>query len=175
VQSKYFDSFIIVIILISSVSLAAESPLNDPKGTLVYILFILELMTTVIFIFEMIVKIISGGFLCNGPDSYLQNSWNIVDFTIVAVSILSLFPLKINLTTLKIIRMVRLLRPLRVISKNQSLRLSIQALIISVPAVVSLMVIVFLIMLIFAIVGVSLMKGMAFYCDWDSVIGMSEF
>ena len=37
-----------------------------------------------------------------------------------------------------------------------------------------MMVIVFLIMLIFAIVGVSLMKGMAFECDWESVIGMSE-
>ena len=105
--------------------MAAESPLNDPEGTLNYILWILELATTVIFLFEMIVKVISLGFIVNGPNSYLRNTWNIVDFVIVVVSIISLFPLKINLTTLKIIRMVRLLRPLRVISKNSSLRMSI--------------------------------------------------
>ena len=92
-----------------------------------------------------------------------------IDFLIVVTSIISLFPLDINLTTLKIIRMARLMRPLRVISKNESLRTSIQALVVSVPAIASLMVIVFFIMFIFAIVGVNLLKGKSFYCDHHGV------
>jgi len=65
----------------------------------------------------------------------------------------------------KIIRMFRLLRPLRFIGKNANLKISIQALYVSLPAIGSLFVIVLLIFLIFAIVAVNLFKGKGFYCD----------
>lgn len=95
-----------------------------------------------------------------------------IDFLIVVMSIISLFPLEINLTTLKIVRMARLLRPLRLISKNDSLKTSIQALVVSVPSIASLMVIVFFIMFVFAIVGVNLLKGKSFYCNTENLHGI---
>ena len=69
--------------------------------------------------------------------------------------------------------MARLFRPLRIISKNENLKLSINALLVSVPAIGSLIVIVILIMFIFAIIAVNLFKGMSFYCDTSKIIGMS--
>jgi len=48
-----------------------------------------------------------------------------VDFIIVVSSVLTLFPSGINLSFIKVVRMARLLRPLRVISKNENLKLSI--------------------------------------------------
>jgi len=40
----------------------------------------------IIFILEMVMKIIVYGFLINGPDSYLKNGWNILDFIIIMVT-----------------------------------------------------------------------------------------
>ena len=39
----------------------------------------------VIFTIEMILKVISMGFVACGPDSYLRDRWNILDFVIVMV------------------------------------------------------------------------------------------
>jgi len=44
-----------------------------------------------------VVKVISFGFLCNGADSYIRDNWNMIDFTIVMISILAYFPLSGNL------------------------------------------------------------------------------
>ena len=124
-NDEKFDNLILVVISISSVALAFENPLNNPKGRLVAILLILDYISTVIFIFEVVIKIVATGFYFNGSKSYIRQVWHVIDFIIVVTSIVSLFPLKIDLTTLKIIRMARLMRPLRVISKNENLKTSI--------------------------------------------------
>ena len=124
-QSNWFDNFIMSGITLSSILLAFESPLNDPDGTLALVLLIFDYITTAIFCFEVIVKVIATGFMCNGKQSYIKNSWNVMDFIIVVISLISLVPMDTNLSVLKVIRMARLLRPLRVISKNENLKLSI--------------------------------------------------
>jgi hypothetical protein len=86
---------------------------------------ILEYFSTAIFVGEVIVKVIATGFLLNGSQSYLRDYWHIVDFFIVVSSVLTLFPLALDLSFIKVVRMARLLRPLRVISKNENLKLSI--------------------------------------------------
>ena len=103
----------------------------------------------------------------------MRNYWQIIDFTIVVFSIIELFPGTGDLSFFKIIRMARLFRPLRIISKNENLKLSIKALFVSMPAIGSLMVIVLLIMFIFAIIAVNLLKGKSFFCDTEDIIGMS--
>ena len=114
-------------------------------------------------------KTVATGFLFNGPASYLRNPSNIVDFAIVVPSLFSYLPINTDLKFFKIIRMVRLLRPLRFIGKNENLRISIQALYISAPAIGSLLIIVMLIMLVFAIIGVNLFKGMSYYCNIEFI------
>ena len=117
----------------------------------------------------------SYGLIQNGDQSYLKSAWNRLDFAIVIVSIISLaMPVEASesLTTFKVIRMARLLRPIRVISRNEGLRVSIQALYVSVPAILNLLVIVLLFMMIFGIIGVNLFKGKFEYCDTSSVVGL---
>jgi len=105
--------------------MAVENPLNRHDGWIHFMLMGLDYVTTVVFVFEVVVKIITWGFLLNGPKSFIRDTWNVVDFFIVVVAIVSLFPMPVNLTFLKVIRMGRLLRPLRVISKNENLKLSL--------------------------------------------------
>ena len=59
-------------ISISSVALAFENPLNDPEGWLCAVLLILDYISTVIFIFEVVVKVVATGFYFNGKKSYLK-------------------------------------------------------------------------------------------------------
>ena len=127
-ESKWFENFIYFLICVSSIQLTLENPLLDPKGWESTYLRRVDLAITVLFTFEVIIKVVSYGLLTNGDKSYLLNSWNRLDFLIVIVSIISLaIPVEESesLTALKIIRMARLLRPIRVVSKNDGLRISI--------------------------------------------------
>lgn len=109
-----FDYFIIVCILASTISLAFEHPLEDPNSEKMKLLNQIDLVFTGIFCFEAALKIISLGFIMNGSDSYLLNSWNILDFGIVALSLVSL-TVDAKLSVIKVLRVARILRPLRLI------------------------------------------------------------
>ena len=85
-----FDNFIIVVIVVSSICLAIDSPRLDPTSTLAITLSWLDLVWTAIFAFECIVKVISLGFVCNGKRSYLRDPWNVLDFCIVVISVVVL-------------------------------------------------------------------------------------
>lgn len=116
---------------------------------------------TCIFTLEVIIKVISRGFILNGPKSYILSMWNVLDFSIVIIALVSLSIPKASgdLKILKIFRMGRLLRPLRVLSRNEGLKISIQALAMAIPNMMNLMIIVILFFLIFAIMGINLFKG----------------
>lgn len=67
-----FDNIVIVLIIISTVSLAFEHPMDDPNSDKTKTLFNLDLAMTACFTLEMVLKIITLGFVMNGPKSYLS-------------------------------------------------------------------------------------------------------
>lgn len=75
-------------------------------------------MTSVFFLLEAIAKIIGFGMYSCGSTSYLRNSWNVLDLVIVFVSFISFGLPDTNLNLVKVIRLLKLLRPLRAISRN---------------------------------------------------------
>ena len=83
-----------------------------------------DIVTTVVFTLEALIKIITFGFIWNGKYSYLKNNWNILDFCIMITSIADLI-LSLSatraLTTVRMFRLMRILRPMRLIAKNQHL------------------------------------------------------
>lgn len=119
-------------------------------------LFWVDVGTTVVFILEAAIKIIALGFLLNGPKSYLRITWNMLDFTIIMFSILATTPLSDSLTGIKVFRILRLLR---LISKNEELKVAVRALFLAIPNVTSITVIMLLFYLIFGVILVSYYKG----------------
>lgn len=71
-------------------------------------------------------KIIAFGLIFNGKHSYLRNVWNVVDFMIIIFSIISLTPLSNSFKTFKMLRVVR---GIRLISRNEGLKVAVKALI----------------------------------------------
>ena len=65
--------------------------------------------------------------------------------------------------------MLRVLRPLRMISRNEGLKVAVQSLINSIPGIVNVMVISMLFLMLFGILGTNLYKGTYYYCNMDKV------
>lgn len=88
-------------------------------------LYWIDFFTTMVFLCEAAMKIITFGFVGNGPPSYLRNPWNLVDFTIILLSLVSISPIA---NRLQVFKMFRILRALRLISRAEGLRIGLQAL-----------------------------------------------
>ena len=111
-----------MLIILSSILLTFESPLADPESEQAKIFEYMDLAFTITFILEASIKIVTFGFLMNGKNSYLSNSWNVLDFMIVTVSILDLtLAAAGGLSAVRVIRVLRILRPIRIVARNQSL------------------------------------------------------
>ena len=136
-----FDHCILFLIMISSLMLAVESPLWDPNSAVSKAFLKTDIVMTVAFTMEMLLKIITLGFLLHS-NSYLRSAWNVLDFVIVIVSILSLAASDIpGLKSLRALRTLRVLRPLRLINRYPGLKLVVNALLASVPKIVDVLVV----------------------------------
>ena len=133
-----------------------DDPLSNKQSQF---LNVLDIIFTAIFTLEAMLKILAHGLIINGEKSYLQKSWNILDFVIVILSVTSIFFRDQDVSAFKIIRLIKVLRPLRMISKNQGLQISIKALFKSIPNIINVLLISNIFFFIFGILGVNYLKG----------------
>ena len=168
----HFDNIIMVFIVFSTILLAWESPLDDPYSVKTQNLLIFDYVMTGIFSVEMLIKICALGFILNGSKSYLKDAWNILDFFIVMSSILSISFEGLGLNFLKVLRLFRILRPLRLISRNKQLKLAIISLLKSIPAIINLLFIVGFFIFLMGILGMTLFKGKFFNCSLTEIEGL---
>lgn len=113
VHNPGFDRFILLLISVSSLALALDSPLRDPDSAMAKYLKGVERVMTVLFFIEMALKICAHGFVLM-PKAYLRSAWNILDFVVVVISMIQLVTNDSgNLESLRSLRTLRALRPLR--------------------------------------------------------------
>jgi hypothetical protein len=165
VNHSLFDNSVLVLIVLSCMMLAIEHPLDDPNGTKALVLGQIDRVVSYIFLVECLTKIVVYGFLFNGEMSYLRNPWNILDFIIVATSMASLIMVNVDLSFVKSLRILRVLRPLRMISRNKGLQIAAISLVNSIPDIINLEVIVLFFFFLIAILGTTLMAGKFYYCE----------
>ena len=146
-----------------------DNPLNDQNGTLSKVLEILDIALTIAFTLECIINIILLGFLFNGPKSYLKDSWNILDFLIVIFSLINIAAAGVDLGIIKLFRMLRVLRPLRVLKRNLGLKIQVISLLNSIPGIMNLLAITMLLLMLFGIQGVNFFAGKMNYCNMDNI------
>ena len=75
----------------------------------------------------MVLKIITYGLFID-DDSYLRDSWNVLDGFIVVTSLIDMSFENINLPVIKVLRLLRTLRPLRFLSHNINMKIVVIAL-----------------------------------------------
>ena len=179
VEHERFDHFIIFIILASSVCLGAEGPpdaeyLRDLPAVRTLLEW-LDVAFFFIFWFECLCKIVAYGFVLT-QDAYLHDGWNALDFTVVALTTVD-FVLRYcdscssEYAWVKVFRVARVLRPLRIASKFDNIRVIIDALIGSLGGVMAVLGLAAFIYLVFAVLALNLFAGRFYRCAEE---GMDE-
>lgn len=160
VTRKWFKKFIFYVIGLSCVSMAMERPNIEEDSWERSALTVANYLFTFIFTVEMLVKVIAQG-LCVGPNTYLKDNWNRIDFFLVVVSLINLFVTLVYssqdakiLSLLKILRLLRTFRPLRAINNAPGLKLVVTSLISSLKPIGNTVLICLAFFIIFAILGV---------------------
>ena len=113
------------------------------------ILGFLDKMFTAIYTVEATLKVISHGFVVHRK-SYLRDSWNVLDFTALLVSYVSLIP---SIPNLKALRILRVMRPLRSINAMPTMKRLFNTLLMSIPHITQVVFFLLFIFTIFAILG----------------------
>jgi len=160
-EAKWFEIFILLAILGTCISLAVYTPLpNGDTNDTNEFLEEIEIIFTVVFTTECLMRIIALGFIMH-PSSYLRNTWNILDFTIVMIGVVSmvLAYMKIEGFDVKALRAFRVLRPLRLISGVPSLQIVMNAILMAIIPLVNIAMLVIFVVIIYAIIGLELFMG----------------
>lgn len=87
-------------------------------------MIIIDYILSGLFTLEVVMKIIANGLIQNGNRSYLRSATNIFDILIVIITLVS-YSVEGNMNVIKVLRLIKVLRPLRAVSRNQGLRVSI--------------------------------------------------
>ena len=117
---------------------------------------------------ESALKILAFGFIFNGEYSYLRDVANIIDFIILVFSWVSIFS-EANLSIFKILRVFRVLRPLRLVSRSDSLKIAINALVLSLPKLGNLFLVSLVFYVMHGVLGTNIFKGAYYSCNITTV------
>ncbi|GAA6232848.1 sodium channel protein type 4 subunit alpha B-like [Lates japonicus] len=162
VQHRYFEVFIIVIILLSSAVLVLEDIHLQQRQVLQMVLDKADQVFTYLFLLEMLLKWIAFGF-----KKYFTSFWCWLDFLILAMSLMSSTLGMMGYSELGAgvsLRTVRALRPLRILSRFQGLRVVLRTLTLTLPSMFDALLVALVVWLIFSIMGVNLFAGKFCYC-----------
>ena len=168
VTHKYFEYVVLAAIVGSSICLAIDEPGIESNSTKYQALNITDYIFTVFFVLEMLVKMISNG-VFGSEKSYFASGWNVLDFFIVTVSVISLAVVSSDLSYLKVFRALRALRPLRVVSRSTALKAVVNAIIMVATPLTNFAVVISVFLFTFAILGTSLFRDKLFYCKANSL------
>ena len=104
-----------------------------------------------------------------GKYTYLWESFNILDFIIVLLSIVSflldVLDTNIDISYIRAFRALRALRPLKLVSKNEGMKMIVNSLLASIKQLVNVMLIAFLFFFVFGIMGIQFLSGKVSYCS----------
>lgn len=161
VENPYFEAFVFNLIGLNSLFLAIEEPVLEDEYTKVT----LELFGNIVsslFIVECALKIFVMGFT-KGQYAYLKDNYNILDFVIVVFSIISWVlesaETGIDISYLKALRALRALRPLKLVSKNEGMKLVVNSILASIPNLINVFLISILFYFVFGVIGLQMLMG----------------
>lgn len=97
-----------------------------------------------------------------------------MDFFIVTSSIFDMAFANVEIDAIKILRMLRALRPLRFITHNVAMKLIVKALMESMGGIFNVLIVIGVVFLIFAIMAVNFFSGKFFSCSVDPFIVHTE-
>lgn len=160
VESRGFQNFIIAVIVVNSITLGLEtSPTVMAQAGSV--LLALDRIALAIFVVEIVLKLIVYRL------RFFRSGWNIFDFSIVAITIAPVGE------GVAVLRSLRILRALRLISVLPSMRKVVSALLKALPGMGSVVSLLLLIFYVGSVMATKLFG--ADFPEWFGSIGASLY
>uniref|UniRef100_A0A8C4F5N2 Voltage-dependent L-type calcium channel subunit alpha n=1 Tax=Dicentrarchus labrax TaxID=13489 RepID=A0A8C4F5N2_DICLA len=162
INHHIFTNLILVFIMLSSASLAAEDPIRNFSARNI-VLGYADYVFTSMFTFEIVLKMTTyGAFLHKG--AFCRNYFNLLDLLVVGVSLVSFGIQSSAISVVKILRVLRVLRPLRAINRAKGLKHVVQCVFVAIRTIGNIMIVTTLLQFMFACIGVQLFKGKFYRC-----------
>ncbi|QPL05166.1 MULTISPECIES: ion transporter [Actinomyces] len=161
VHSPAVQNLVMAVILINSVTIGVETAVTH-ESLAHHVLAVIDRVALAIFVVEIAVKLVAIG-----PRRFFTRGWNVFDFLVVAVALVP------GAGPLSVLRTLRVLRLLRVIKFMPSLRLVVEALLLSLPGISAIAVLMSMVFYVGAVMSTT-MFGEAFP-DWFGSIGASLY
>ncbi len=141
VSGKPFAGLIMFSIIFNGVMVGLQTypSLYEPYHAAFHVL---DLVLLSIFALEAVLKIAAY------RGAYFRDGWNVMDFAIVAASLLLM-----GSNYIAVLRILRVLRTLRAISAVRSMRRLVTSLFMAVPTIGSISLLIFIIFYIYAVIG----------------------
>lgn len=176
VNMTYFEPFIMIIIVASSISLAAEDPVVEDSEWNLWLNYF-DYAFTLVFTVEMLLKVIDLGIMLH-PGSYGRDFWNLLDAIVVICALIAFAfagsSAGQNLSTIKAFRVLRVLRPLKTIKRVPKLKAVFDCVLTSLRNVFNILIVYILFQFIFAVIAVQLFNGRFFYCTDEAKLTHSQ-
>lgn len=153
VDGRFFQNFILVVIIINSVVLGLQTVPAMNEGVLGQAMAVIDMVCLAIFIVEMVLKMIAYKFF-----GYFKSGWNWFDFIIILSSVLSGLTVLSSMRILRVFRVFRSLKSLRgfkMVSSLKQLQVIIGAIGKSIPGISWTALLLLIIYYIFSIIGVT--------------------
>jgi len=160
VESKRFQRFVILVIVINAITLGLETS-PAARATAGELLWLLDRAALTIFVIEIVLKLIVYRL------NFFRQGWNVFDFLVVGVT---LIPAGDGFSVL---RALRILRALRLISVVPSMRKVVTALLKAIPGMLSVLTLLTLVFYVGAVMSTKLFGNT--FPDWFGSIGASAF
>lgn len=143
-QGRFFQGATVLLILLSAVIMGVEAL---PEVMRVYgqPIHAVAVVIQALFVLEIVLRLLSYG---SRPGEFFRDGWNVFDFVIVAVSLL---PAAGPMAT--VVRLARILRVVRLISRSTELKLIIETMLRSIPSLGNVSVLLGLLMYVYSVLG----------------------
>ena len=171
---------ILSLIIISACLLAPQCDKDwpAPGSSVEKTLAGIDYFFTAAFTLEMGLKIFAYTFY-SGPCGYAKDGWNVLDSFIVCMSLLTVALSSLATSSgvggnLKVFRVLRVLRPLRVIKNIPSLKLVIDATLVSLPSILTVCALGIVTFIILGVLGMALFRGAFRVCSVSNDGGDKE-
>ena len=168
ITHKYFEKLILILILFSICLLIASNPFNDPHSLLGNLLYIGDCIVVALYFLEILMKILTYGFLLNGPHSFMMDLWNFLDLFIFISTLMGTIDTRFPFSQYDF-KWCRALRIFKLIQYNKGLKQAMLHLFQSIPDIISLLIFYLMNLFFFGVLATKYFKG-----TFDSCAGFEE-
>ena len=157
VKSKFFSFLTTIVIFMNCCTYAILQNKTGEYSSYKKQISNLEYAFFILYLLEMVLKMISNGLLLS-KNSYFQNGWNVLDFTVI-LSLIFIYSNTLSSIDVSFFKSLKILVPFKAVSGMRKIKLIITAFFNAIPLILDTLIILVFCYSFYALFGLQLFSG----------------